>query len=109
MIWTYSKLNITNNWYFIYDHEKFPEIRKIYFYLGKILSLNLPKIQALTGCSTISYFYCVKEIKVFKKLHGNTRFMFSVVRVRNLLSNYQQRYLNIKEFIRGTLYSGNKM
>ena len=55
MIWAYSKLIITN-WYLIYDHEKLGEIRKIYFYLGKILSLNLPKIQALTGCNTISYF-----------------------------------------------------
>ena len=55
MIWAYSKLNI-NNWYLIYDHEKLAEIRKKYFYFGKILPLNLPKIQALTGCNTISYF-----------------------------------------------------
>ena len=43
-IWAYSKLNITNNWYLKYDHEKFAVIRKICSYLGKTLSLNLPKI-----------------------------------------------------------------
>ena len=41
MIWAYSKLNITNNWYLKYDHEKFADIRKICSYLGKTLSLNL--------------------------------------------------------------------
>ena len=57
MIWAYSKLNITNDWYLKYDHEKFADIRKICSYLGKTLYLNLPKIQALTGCNTTSYFY----------------------------------------------------
>ena len=50
MIWAYSKLNITNNWYLKYDHEKFADIRKICSYLGKTLSLNLLKIYALTEC-----------------------------------------------------------
>ena len=57
MIWAYSKLNITNNWYLKYDHEKFADIRKICSYLGKTLSLNLQKIQALPGYNTTSYFY----------------------------------------------------
>ena len=35
MIWTYIKLNITNNWYLKYEHEKFADIRKICSYLGK--------------------------------------------------------------------------
>ena len=46
MIWAYSKLNITDNWYLKYDHEKLANIRKIYSYLGETLSLNLLKIQA---------------------------------------------------------------
>ena len=57
MIWTYLKLKITNNWYLKYDHEKFADIRKICSYLGKTLSLNLQKIQALPGYNTTSYFY----------------------------------------------------
>ena len=93
MIWAYSKLNITNNWYLKYDHEKFADIRKICSYLGKTLSLNLQKIQALTGYNTTSYFYWVGKIKAFNKLHDQHVFyMFSIVRVRKLLSNYQQRY-----------------
>ena len=34
------------------------------------MSLNLPKIHALTGCNTTSYFYWVGKIKVLKKLLG---------------------------------------
>ena len=30
MVWTYSKLNITNNWYLKYDHKKFADIRKMF-------------------------------------------------------------------------------
>ena len=45
MIWAYSKLSVTNNWYLKYDHEKFADVRKIYSYLGKTC-LNLQKIQA---------------------------------------------------------------
>ena len=41
MIWAYSKLNITNNWYLKYDHEKFADIRKICSYLGKTLSMKI--------------------------------------------------------------------
>ena len=57
MNWTYIKLNITNNLYLKYDHEKFADIRKICSYLGKTLFLNLQKIQALTGYNITSYFY----------------------------------------------------
>ena len=57
IVWAYSILNITNNWYLKYDHEKFADIRKICSYLDKTLGLNLPKIQALIGCNTTSYFY----------------------------------------------------
>ena len=35
--------------------KKFADIRKICSYLGKTLSLNLQKIQALTGYNTTSY------------------------------------------------------
>ena len=35
MIWAYSKLNLTNNWHFKYDHNKFADIRKICSYLSK--------------------------------------------------------------------------
>ena len=52
MNWAHSKLNITNNWYLKYDHDKFADIIKICSFLDKTLSLNLPKIQALTGCNT---------------------------------------------------------
>ena len=34
MIWVYSKLNITNNWYLKYEHEQFAA-KKIYSYLSK--------------------------------------------------------------------------
>ena len=57
MVWTYIKLNITNDWYLKYEHEKFANIRKIYSYLGKTLSLSLQKIQALAGYNITSYFY----------------------------------------------------
>ena len=101
MIWAYSKLNITNNWYLKYDHEKFADIRKICSYLGKTLSLNLQKIQALPGYNTTSYFYWVGKIKVFKKLHGQQD-----------LRNYFQITNNViedtKEFIRANLYNGSK-
>ena len=50
-----------------YDHEKFADNRKMCSYLGKKLSLNLPKIQALTGCNATSYFYWVEKIKVLNK------------------------------------------
>ena len=56
-IWACLKLNITNNWYLKYDHKKLLISEKICSYLGKTLFLNLPKIHALTGCDTKSYFY----------------------------------------------------
>ena len=34
MIWAYSKLNMTNNWYLKYEHEQFAA-KKIYSYLSK--------------------------------------------------------------------------
>ena len=80
----YSVLNITNNWYLKYDHEKFADIRKICSYLDKTLGLNLPKIQALIRCNTTSYFYRVGKIKVLKKC--SRRFIFFIVRVSKLLA-----------------------
>ena len=65
MIWAYPKLNITNNRYLKYDHKKFADSRKICSYLGKTLSLNLPKIHALTGCDTTPYFYFTCEFQSF--------------------------------------------
>ena len=41
MIWAYSKLEITNNWYIKHDHEKFADIRKICSCLNKILSVKI--------------------------------------------------------------------
>ena len=70
IVLAYSKLKMTNNWYLKYDHEKLSDIKKTCSYLGEILSLNLSKIQALTGCKTTSYFCWVREIKIFKKLLG---------------------------------------
>ena len=81
--------------------KKFADIRKICSYLGKTLSLNLQKIQALAGYNTTSYFYWVGKIKVFKKVHGQQD-----------LGTYSQITNNItedtKEFIRATLYNGSK-
>ena len=80
--------------------KKFVDIRKICSYLGKTLSLNLQKIQALTGHNT-SYFYWGGKKKVFKKLHGQQD-----------LGNYSQITNNViedtTEFIRATLYNGSK-
>ena len=56
MIWAYPKWNITNR-YLKYDHDKFAYVRKICSCDHKTLSLNLEKIQALTGYNTTSYFY----------------------------------------------------
>ena len=81
--------------------KKFADIRKLCSYLGKTLSLNLQKVQALAGYNTISYFYWVEKIKVFKKSHGQQD-----------LGNYSQIANNViedtKEFIRATLYNGNE-
>ena len=41
MIWAYSKLNITNNYYLKHDHEKFADIRKICSYLEKTFSVKI--------------------------------------------------------------------
>ena len=68
MIWVYPKLLIS---------EK--------YCLGKTLSLNLPKIHALTQCDTPFYFYRVEKIKVFKKLLGQ-KDLLSIAKVRKLLS-----------------------
>ena len=81
--------------------KKFADIRKISSYHGKTLSLNLQKIQALTGYNTTSYFYWFGKIEVFKKLHGQQD-----------LGNYFQVTNNViedtKEFIRATLHNGSK-
>ena len=41
MIWAYSKLNISNNWYLKYDNGKSVDIRKICSCLGKTLSVKI--------------------------------------------------------------------
>ena len=89
MVWVYSKLNITKNWYLRFEHKKFADIRKLCSYLGKELSLNLQKIKFLTGYNTTCYFYWVEKVY---KIARSTRFIPSIVRVRKLLSNYQQCY-----------------
>ena len=83
MIWAYSKLNIINNWYLKYDHNKFADIRKICSCLGKTLPLNLPKIYVLTECYTTCYFYRVEKIKVFKKLLGQQDLCFPLSELEN--------------------------
>ena len=40
-----------------------------------------------------SLFLLIRENLSIQKITQSTRFMFSIVRVRKLLSNYQQRYL----------------
>ena len=109
MIWTYSKLDITNNWHLKYDHKKFADTRKICFYLGKFcFCLNLPKTHALRGCDTTSYFNQVGKIKVFKKSLGQQDLWF----LWSELGNYSQITNNAiedtREFIRAALYNGNK-
>ena len=86
MIWSYSKLNIINNWYLKQDHNKFADIRKICSHLGKTLPWNLPKIYVLRECYTTSYFYRVGMIKVFKKLLGQQDLCFLL----SELGNYSQ-------------------
>ena len=108
MIWTYSKMNITNNWYLKYDHKKFADIRKTCSYLGKTLSLNLPKIHALTGCDTTSYFYRVGKIKVFKKLLGQQDLCFLLSELGNYSQITNSVIEDTKEFIRTVLYNGDK-
>ena len=49
MIWAYSKLNKTNNWYLNYDHEKFSDIRKICSYLDKTLPVKIKVFKKLLG------------------------------------------------------------
>ena len=108
MIWAYSKLNKTNNWCFKYDHNKFADIRKICSYLGKTLSLNLPKIHALAGCDTTSYFYPVEKIKVFKKLLGQQDLCFLLSELGNYSQITNSVIEDTKEFIRTVFYNGNK-
>ena len=67
---------------FKYDHKKFTDIRKIYSYHSKPFSLNLQKIQALTG-----YFYWVGKMKAFKKLQGQQDFCFLGSYSQTILSN----------------------
>ena len=35
MTWAYPKSSIRNNWYLQYNHERFPDMRKIYSYSAK--------------------------------------------------------------------------
>ena len=37
-------------------------------YLGEDICLKLPKIHAVTGCDTTSFFFGVSKIKVLKKI-----------------------------------------
>ena len=102
IIWAYSKLNITNKWYLKYSHEKFADIRKACSYLGKRYFLNLPKIHALTGCDTTSYFYRVRKIKILKKYLVNMIYVFychsSKISVKSptTLSNIRRANLHVK-------------
>ena len=100
MILAYSKLNITNIWYFKHGHEKFTDIRKTCFSLGKTLLQDLPKIHAL-GCNTTS----LPSRENFKNLlrQQNLYFLLSD------LGNYFQKTNNViedtKEFIRVAVYN----
>ena len=97
MILAYSKLNITNIWYFKHDHEKFTNIRKTCFSFGKTLLQDLPKTHAL-GCNTTS-------LPNFKKLLGQQNLYFLL----SNLGNYFQMSNNVtednKEFIRVAVYN----
>ena len=108
MIWGYSKLSITNNWYLKYDHEKFANIRKVCSYLSKTLSLNLPKIYALTGCDTTFYFYRVDKIKVFKKLFGQQYLCFLLSELLNCSEITNNVNEDAKAVIRAARYNENR-
>ena len=76
MIWAYSKLNKTNNWYFKNDNEKFAVISKICSYLGKTFSLNLPKIKALTDAALHLIFTESGKLKYSKNFLVNKIYVF---------------------------------
>ena len=76
MIWAYSKLNKTNNWYFKNDNEKFAVISKICCYLGKTFSLNLPKIKALTDAALHLIFTESGKLKHSKNFLVNKIYVF---------------------------------
>ena len=108
MTWAYSKFYITDIWYLKYSHEKFSDITKICFYLGKTMLLDLPKIHALTGCDTKSYFYQVRKIKVFKKLLGQQSLYFLLSKLGNYSQITKSVIEDTKEFIKAALYNGSK-
>ena len=76
MIWAYSKLNKTNNWYFKYGNEKFADIWKICSYLGKTLPLNLPKIKVLTDAVLHLNFTESGKLKYLKNYLVNKIYVF---------------------------------
>ena len=76
MIWAYSKLNKTNNWYFKNDNEKFADISKICSYLGKTFSLSLPKIKALTDAALHLIFTESGKLKYSKNFLVNKIYVF---------------------------------
>ena len=72
------------------------------------MSLNLPKIHALTGCHTTSYFCRVGKTKVFKKLISQQDLCFLLSELRNYSQITNSVIEETKEFIRTVLYNGNK-
>ena len=72
------------------------------------MSLNLPKIHALTGCDTTSYFYRVGKIKVFKKLFGQQYLCFLLPELLNCSEITKNVNEDTKAFITAACYNESK-
>ena len=68
LVHAFSIAKPKNDWYMKIDQSKYVEIRKVCMYLGEDICLKLPKIHAVTGCDTTSFFFGVSKIKVLKKI-----------------------------------------
>ena len=67
-------------------------------------AFGLPKIHALTGCDTKSYFYQVKKIKLL----GQQSLYFLLSKLGNYSQITKSVIEDTKEFIKAGLYNGNK-
>ena len=67
-------------------------------------AFGLPKIHALTGCDTKSYFYQVKKIKLL----GQQSLYFLLSKLGNYSQITKSVIEDTKEFIKAALYNGNK-
>ena len=106
LVYAYALKNISKKWFMKIDYDKYINIEKIVKTLGLNVAMNIPKIHAITGCDSTSFFYGVGKIKVLKKCIDNPDKLQELASLGIEKTITAKTISSVQRFIQFMCYSG---